>query len=237
MWAAVLEIAGYDSTRMNAQTPVDWTRVDTVLLDMDGTVLDLNFDNRFWLHYLPRHYAEARQMDVRSAWAELEPRFNFWRGRLEWYCVDHWTRELGLDVAELKSLYTSLIRLLPGAAEFLAAVRAAGKRLWLVTNAHPASVELKMARTQLSPSFDLILSSHHFGFPKEDSRFWPKLSEKHPFDPARALMVDDSLPVLSAALEFGVAQVRAITSPDSQQPPRVITELPAIAGLIDIKPS
>ena len=27
---------------------VDWTEVDHVLLDMDGTLLDLAFDNDFW---------------------------------------------------------------------------------------------------------------------------------------------------------------------------------------------
>ncbi len=31
-----------------------WSRIDVVCLDMDGTVLDLRFDNRFWLEMLPR---------------------------------------------------------------------------------------------------------------------------------------------------------------------------------------
>src|SRR5688572_6670841 len=33
---------------------IDWNAVDTVLLDMDGTLLDLHFDNYFWLTHLPK---------------------------------------------------------------------------------------------------------------------------------------------------------------------------------------
>jgi putative hydrolase of the HAD superfamily len=215
---------------------VDWSRVDTVLLDMDGTVLDLNFDNRFWREYLPRHYAEARAISEAAAHDYLGPLFMSWRGRLEWYCVDHWSRELGLDVAALKTRYTALIRLLPGVDGFLSAVRDSGRQLWLVTNAHPASLELKMASTRLGPSFDRILSSHAFGFPKEDARFWPRLVAGHPFDPARALMVDDSLPVLAAARAYGVGQVVAITHPDTQQPPREVEGFAAVRGLSALTP-
>ena len=35
-----------------------WSDIDTVLLDMDGTLLDLHFDNHFWLEHLPQRYAE-----------------------------------------------------------------------------------------------------------------------------------------------------------------------------------
>ena len=32
----------------------DWSCIEVVCLDMDGTVLDLHFDNLFWLEVLPR---------------------------------------------------------------------------------------------------------------------------------------------------------------------------------------
>ncbi len=54
---------------------VDWSQVDTVLLDMDGTLLDLHFDNRFWNEHLPRCYAQARGLDEAAARAELMPVF------------------------------------------------------------------------------------------------------------------------------------------------------------------
>ncbi len=215
---------------------VDWDSVDTVLLDMDGTVLDLNFDNSFWLRHLPRYYADAHGISAEEAWTRLAPMFNYWRGRLEWYCVDHWSRELKLDVAALKACHADLIRVLPGVEGFLGRVRAWGKRLWLVTNAHPASLELKMATTQLGSAFDLILSSHQLGYPKEDMRFWPLFVARHPFEPHRTLMADDSQPVLEAARRFGVAQVCAITHPDTQQPAKQMAWSPAVQGLSSLLP-
>ena len=32
----------------------DWQEIDTVLLDMDGTLLDLHYDNYFWLTHIPK---------------------------------------------------------------------------------------------------------------------------------------------------------------------------------------
>jgi putative hydrolase of the HAD superfamily len=215
---------------------VNWDQVDTVLLDMDGTLLDLNFDNSFWQEHLPRHYAEARGLTLDASRAYLEPLFRSWHGRLEWYCVDHWSRELGLDVAALKARYSHLIAPLPGVERFLGAARAAGKHLWLVTNAHPAALELKLAETRLGPAFDLVLSSHHFGYPKEDARFWPVLRVRHPFDPTRALMVDDNLPVLEAARAFGIGQVLGITHPDTRRPPRPLEGVPTVEGLSALNP-
>lgn len=210
--------------------PVDWSRIDTVLLDMDGTLLDLNYDNSFWQEHLPRHYAEARDISLPAARAYLEPLFISWRGRLEWYCVDHWSRVLDLDIAELKSRYTHLIALLPGVERFLTAVNALGKPAWLVTNAHPASLELKMTTTGLGHYFDIIISSHTLGYPKEDARFWEALFTRHRFSPARALMVDDNLSVLLAARDFG-CQVRGITHPDTQRPPRLLEGVPTVEGV------
>lgn len=222
---------------MNTSAIVNWDQVDAVLLDMDGTLLDLNFDNSFWQEHLPRYYAQARRLTEGEARAYLEPLFNSQRGRLEWYCVDHWTRELGLDVAALKLRHRDLIAPLPGVEQFLAQARKASKRLWLVTNAHPASLELKMATTGIASCFDLIISSHELGYPKEDARFWPALLARHPFEPARALMVDDNLSVLNAARDYGIGQVLGITHPDTKRPARPLAGVPTVAGLSQLSPA
>ena len=87
---------------MQPTTLVDWSAIDTVLLDMDGTLLDLGFDNWFWQEHLPREFAAARGLGLAAARAELEPRFRALAGTMEWYCIDHWSRELCLDIAALK---------------------------------------------------------------------------------------------------------------------------------------
>jgi len=186
---------------------------------MDGTVLDLRFDNLFWLEALPRHWGAARGLTEQEALAQLKPRFDARRGTLEWYCIDHWSAELGFDIAALKSALRAEIRYLPGAVAFLDHVRALGKRTLLTTNAHPISLAIKNGQTGLGRHFDELLSSHEFGAPKESPRFWARLAESHGVDPATTLFVDDSAAVVAAACSAGVAWVYHVLQPDSTRPP------------------
>ncbi len=209
-------------------SPLPWQQIDTVFLDMDGTLLDLHFDNRFWLEHVPLRFAEKHGLSVEEARERLFPKFRAREGTLEWYCVDYWSRELGLDIPALKRELEHLIRVRPHVTAFLEALQHSGKRVALLTNAHHKVLELKMTTTGLDRHFDHLICAHAFRCPKEDPRFWPRLAEQDPFDPARTLFVDDSLPVLEAARDFGVRHLRAITRPDSQAPPRTPSGFPAI---------
>ncbi len=147
---------------------LDWNHIDTVLLDMDGTLLDLHFDNHFWQAHLPRRYAEARGLSAQAGREELMARYHARAGTLEWYSIDFWETELELDIMRFKEEVAHLIAVHPHVTTFLAAARAAGKRLVLATNAHHKSLTLKMARTGLSPLFDSLVSSHALGAAKEE---------------------------------------------------------------------
>ncbi|MBB3102871.1 GMP/IMP nucleotidase [Azomonas macrocytogenes] len=211
-----------------------WPAIDTVLLDMDGTLLDLHFDNHFWLEYLPQRYAQCHGISLAMAKLELLPLFDAQRGRLSWYCLDYWTRELELPIREMKREIAHLIALRSGADDFLAALRLAGKRVALVTNAHPDSLSLKLERIELTPWFERIISAHEYGFPKEDQQFWHALQQDFGFDPANSLFIDDSLPILRSARHFGVAHLMAIREPDSRQGQRNTEEFIAVADYLDL---
>src|SRR3989344_2695702 len=144
-----------------------WHDIDTVLLDMDGTLLDLHFDNHFWLEHLPQRYAELHGVSRAMAELELQPLFERNAGQLQWYCLDFWSAELKLSVRELKLETAHLIALRPDADIFLAAIKRAGKRVVLITNAHRDSLSLKLERIELAPYFERLISSHDYGFPKE----------------------------------------------------------------------
>ncbi len=205
-----------------------WNRIDTVFLDMDGTLLDLHFDNHFWLEHVPLRYAEKHAMPVAAAKDELYPRFRAVEGTIDWYCIDYWSRQLDLDIGALKREVEHLIRVHPHVAEFLRSLRASGRRVALLTNAHHKVIELKMAATGLQDHFDQLICAHSFRLPKEDPQFWPRLAAQDPFDPQRTLFVDDSLPVLRAARAFGIRHLRAVRLPDSQGPPRRTEDFVAI---------
>lgn len=216
------------------ETRLDWRSIDTVLLDMDGTLLDLHFDNHFWQAHVPMRYAEAKGLPIDAAREELMARYHARVGTLDWYSVDFWESELELDIMRLKEEVAHLIQVHPSVADFLAQMRRLGKRLVLATNAHHKSITLKMARTGLEPHFDAIVSSHVLGCPKESRCFWEKLALLEPFDPTRTLLIDDSLPVLDAAREFGIRHLLAVRTPDTRQPAKDTTPYPAIDSFAEL---
>ena len=215
---------------------VTWDNVDTVLLDMDGTLLDLRYDNHFWLEHLPRHYAQIHGMSFDDAKTELLRRYRRVEGTLDWYCVDYWTRELTIDIPLLTQEVNHLIAVRPFGVEFLTAVRASNKYMMLVTNAHSKILALKLGRTRIGAHFDAVVCAHEIGAPKEDVAFWDKLQAVQPFDKRRALFIDDSLPVLRAAYAYGVAQLLGVLRPDSNGPAKDPAEFTSIGSFRQIMP-
>ena len=219
---------------MNTSSALDWSAIDTVLLDMDGTLLDLRFDNWFWLELIPRRYAAAHGLEVEEAQQRLTLKFVAVRGTLQWYCIDYWSGELKLDIAGIKRETLTEVRFLPGAEEFLTRLKASGKRRVLVTNAHPQTLALKNERVALTRHFDACYSTHPFAAPKEHAAFWPRLAAEEKFEPRRTLFVDDSLSVLKAAADFGIGWLRAVRRPDSGLPPQPTGEYAAVDRVADL---
>jgi HAD superfamily hydrolase (TIGR01509 family) len=194
----------------------DLNRIETVLLDLDGTLLDLHFDNHFWLEYVPACYAKKHAIPLQQATALLMRRYAEVKGRLDWYCVDFWTRELGLDIEQLKREVAHKIAVHPFVHDFLQSARAHGKRVVLVTNAHPASVSLKMEKTELADYFDRIVNAHDLGLAKENAGFWEKLHAIEPYDNETTLFIDDNVEVLENAKRAGIRHLLAVRKPDSR---------------------
>jgi putative hydrolase of the HAD superfamily len=212
----------------------DWSAIDTVLLDMDGTILDLKFDSHFWLELVPAKYAAANAISVAAAKQKLEPIFAAKQGTLDWYCIDYWSRELNLDLPALNREAREHVAWAPEAERFVLRLRSRGKRLVLVTNAHGDTLAVKDAQLDFQGHFDAVYSSHTFGTPKETLAFWERLIEREPFDRERTLFVDDSLPVLRAARAFGIGWLYAIAHPDSSRPRREIDEFPSVNHLHEL---
>jgi len=216
---------------------VDWNTVDTVFLDMDGTLLDLHFDNHFWREHVPLRYAAARGLPLATARAELLARYHSLEGTLAWYCVEHWSRELALDIAFLKQEVGHLIAMHPQVVDFLEALAALGKRRVLVTNAHPQSIALKMEKTPLAGHLEHVICSHERGTPKEADDFWPRVQAIEPFDRERTLLIDDSPQVLETAKNYGFRRLLAVLAPDSRMPVREPGGFPAVRYCADLLPS
>lgn len=213
----------------------DWQKIDTVLLDMDGTLLDLHFDNYFWLHHLPARYAAHHNLSAEAAMAELNKSFVGLRGTLNWYCLDFWSNLTGLDIVALKRDVQHKIGFRPHVHDFLEQLGRQGKRRVIVTNAHRASVNLKMERTGLDKLVDRVISSHDYREPKESSAFWDHLHQDEQFDPARTLLIDDSQAVLESAAQWGIGWLLTIFHPDSQKAPNTDSRFAGIHHFNELK--
>ena len=200
----------------------DWRSFDTILLDMDGTILDLAYDNYFWRELVPRCLARNRGATPEEIVPDLFERFAGMQGRLEWYCLDYWSAELSLDLRALKDASSHRVRFLPGAREFLARLHASGTHVAVVTNAHGDALDMKKSVAGLGRYIDTFLSSHEFGVPKEEQGFWSSAQGRLGFDPQQTLFIDDSRSVLDAARAYGIRGLLAVNRPDSQRPARAV---------------
>lgn len=203
---------------------------------MDGTLLDLHFDNYFWREHVPQRYAEKHTLPVDVAKNTLLTHYQRKEGTMDWYCVDYWTRELGLDIAQLKAEVDHLIAVQPFVIDFLEWLRRQGKATCLVTNAHQKSLMLKLNKTALHNHLDRIICAHDFGVPKEQTVFWDHLQDKYPFNREHTVLIDDSLPVLRSAQRYGIRHLLAVRQPDSRQLPKDVEDFQAIHSFLDIMP-
>lgn len=189
--------------------------ISTLILDMDGTLLDLHFDDQVWNHALPRALAARQRSALPEAKTHVVATLNTARGTLAWYCMDHWSREFGLSLHDIENELAHLIGVRDGTLEFLTFGHASRSRCVLATNAHPASLQRKLVRTGLAPYFDQIVSAHEFGVPKEDPRFWTEFTAQTQIEPSTAVLVDDNSAVLATAREFGIRHVFGVRYPSS----------------------
>lgn len=208
----------------------------TIILDMDGTLLDLNFDDQVWNHALPRALSQRDGCSPDAARARVAATIGEARGTLPWYCLDHWERVFGISVHALEVELAHFIGVRAGTRDFLSFLRQQGHRAILATNAHPASLARKMARTGLAGYFDHLVSAHTYGAAKEDRAFWSRLVAEHDIVPACAVFVDDNPAVLTSARRFGIRHVFGVRTPSSTGLTRHFEQFASVDSLAELIP-
>ena len=201
---------------------LNWTNIQTVLLDMDGTLLDLHFDNYFWMEHVPECFAAIHQVPIEHARQKLHHEFTAFHGKLEFYCIDFWSNRLAIDIEQEKDALSKRISFLPYATELLDQLKNSAMQSMIVTNAHRKTFQIKDQKLQLSGRVDKVVVSHELYYAKEDIAFWEALQADIAFDPEKTLLVDDNENVLEAAAAFGIRHLVIPRNPDSTRPSQAI---------------
>ncbi|WP_136808086.1 HAD-IA family hydrolase [Desulfosediminicola flagellatus] len=211
-----------------------WDEIDTVLLDMDGTLLDSYFDDYFWEEYVPRNFAEVNNISPEEARKTLLSRYRSVEKTLQWADLDFWSEQLGLDIPELKCKIDHLIQVHPYVIDFLKFITSQDKQLHLVTAAHSKTLKLKLGKTAIGPYFDRIIPAEEIGVAKESPQFWDILQQALGFSTDRTLLVDDNSNVLQAAQHYGIEHLVYVAKPSSRRPVKYSEDFPSIVFFKDL---
>ncbi len=218
------------SSALSLHHYVDWSQIDDVLLDMDGTLLDRHFDNFFFEEELPRRYAALHRLSFEESRKRLMAMYRSVEGELAWTDLNYWTRRVGIDVVAMHKELDHMIGFLPGAEEFLRHLQQLGKRVTIITNAHSTGVSVKISKTGLDRYVDRIVDAFEVGYLKMRPEYWPNCQRLLGFDPKRSLFMDDDDGCLTAAKAFGVAHLVHSAKSSSQLPPAPLPQFFSVTG-------
>jgi HAD superfamily hydrolase (TIGR01509 family) len=174
---------------------------------MDGTLLDKYFDDYFWEHLVPEKYAEIHNITFGRAKEELMKKYKVHEGTLNWTDLDFWSNQLNIDIPAMKEQVKHLIEVHPHVENFLRMLGKEKKKVFLVTNAHYKSIDLKFKKTLIGKYFDAVLTSFDTGYPKEDIKFWEAAEKRLGFDKGKTLFIDDTEEILKTAKKFGIKYI------------------------------
>ena len=210
------------------------SNVEAYIFDMDGTILDLNFDRSVWHHRLPEKVATILGVPLNVAGEIVKNKLTPLKHTLNWYDLDYWSKEFSLDIGEIEIEMSHLIKPRPGAIDYLKQAKGSNLMI-LASNAYPKSMIRKLSLTGIATYFDIIISSHEIGFCKEELKFWEKLQSQIGFSPSKTLLVDDNLTVLRTAKKFGIKNLFGIRNPSSQGTPVSDSEFQLINNFEEIR--
>ena len=202
-----------------------------ILLDLDGVILNLEYDIKFWESWLPDHVANQSNRILEEIKAEIQAEIDIQRGTLNFYDLNYWDNLLNVDCMKIIKEQEEKCSYLEGSYEALQRLSTLNNRMHIVTNGDPRVQEYKAETQNFLEFFDSIFYSMHAGYPKEEKEFWALARHNLNLDFEDAIFIDDDFKVVTAAIKVGIRKVIWITPGKNRVLQNGIETFPRLAEL------
>jgi putative hydrolase of the HAD superfamily len=182
-----------------------------ILSDLDGVILDLSYDIKFWELWLPEHVADQNNQSIEEAQEKIQAAIDAQRGTLNFYDLNYWDDLLDVDCMQIIKAKEERCSYLKGSNEALQKLSVLKNPKHILTNGDPRVQEYKAEIQDFLKFFDSIFYSMHAGYPKEQKEFWALARHNLNLDFEDAIFIDDDFKVVTAAVKAGIKQVIWIT--------------------------
>ena len=182
-----------------------------ILSDLDGVILDLAYDIKFWELWLPEQVANQTNKSIEETKAEIMAEIDIQRGTLNFYDLNYWDDLLNVDCMQIFREKTERCSYLEGSYEALQRLSTLKNPKYILTNGDPRIQEYKAETQNFLEFFDSIFYSMHVGYPKESKEFWALARHNLNLDFEDTIFIDDDFKVVTAAAKAGIKQVAWIT--------------------------
>ena len=182
-----------------------------ILSDLDGVILDLAYDKKFWELWLPEQVTRQTNKSIEEAKAEIMTEIDIQRGTLNFYDLNYWDDLLNVDCMQIFQEKEERCSYLAGSYEALQRLSTLKNPKYILTNGDPRIQEYKAETQNFLEFFDSIFYSMHAGYPKESKEFWALARHNLNLEFEDAIFIDDDLKVVTAAAKAGIKQVAWIT--------------------------
>jgi putative hydrolase of the HAD superfamily len=182
-----------------------------ILSDLDGVILNLDYDIKFWESWLPEHVASQSNRSLKEIKIQIQAEIDAQRGTLNFYDLNYWDDLLNVDCMEIIREQEEKCSFLEGSYEALQRLSTLKNPKYILTNGDPRIQEYKAETQNFLEFFNSIFYSMHVGYPKESKEFWTLARHNLNLDFEDTIFIDDDLKVVTAAAKAGIKQVAWIT--------------------------
>lgn len=190
-----------------------------IILDMDGVIADTNpFHRLAWRRFAAEVGREVSEESLRRhvfGWRTEEAIVNLWGTPADGPAEV--ARMASRKEATYRELARGRLQATPGLETFVRRVRAAGLRLGLATSACRENVEMVLGTLGLDGVFDAVVVGEEVRVAKPNPEIFLEAARRLDVEPARCLVVEDSLSGIAAARAAGMRCVALTTTHTEQE--------------------